>query len=139
MRQLDGRLLVAFDGIEHFTSYCICCDRCSTRKQTNNTIQRPEFVKEKSRIGDWDADTIIGASYGGTIASLVDRASKFALPGLVEQRTADLVGSMMYELLAPFRDQTLTITADNGREFPDHKRIDGDIEAAFYFATPYHS
>ena len=71
--------------------------------------------------------------------SLVDRASKFVLPRQVGQRTADLVGGMICELLAPFRDQVLTITADNGKEFADHKQIAGELEAAFYIATPYHS
>ena len=101
--------------------------------------ERPEMVEKMGRIGDWEANTIIEAGHRSAIVSLVDRASKFALPEPVEQRTAGLVGGMMCKLLAPFRDQVQTIAADNVKEFADHKRIAGDLEATFYFATPYHS
>ena len=39
--------------------------------------QRPAIVAEKSRIGDWEADTIIGAGHKGIIMSHVDRKSKY--------------------------------------------------------------
>src|SRR5271155_5567540 len=39
--------------------------------------QRPAIVAEKSRIGDWEADTIIGAGHQGAIMSHVERKSKY--------------------------------------------------------------
>ena len=32
-----------------------------------------------------------------------------------------------------------TITADNGKEFAEHRRISRELGAGFYFARPYHS
>jgi transposase, IS30 family len=40
---------------------------------------RDKIVEEKSRIGDWEADTVIGANHKGAIVTLVDRMSKFSL------------------------------------------------------------
>src|SRR4029077_18948694 len=39
--------------------------------------QRPSIVAEKSRIGDWEADTIIGANHRGAVMSHVERKSKY--------------------------------------------------------------
>ena len=41
--------------------------------------------------------------------------------------------------LAPFKDQVLTITSDNGTEFAYHKQISQELESDFYFAHPYSS
>jgi IS30 family transposase len=41
---------------------------------------RPAIVKEKSRIGDWEGDTIIGKNHKGAIATLADRHSRFFMP-----------------------------------------------------------
>ena len=40
-------------------------------------VRHPPIVAEKSRIGDWEADTIIGAGHKGIIMSHVDRKSKY--------------------------------------------------------------
>ena len=39
--------------------------------------QRPPIVAAKSRIGDWEADTIIGANHKGVVMSHVERTSKY--------------------------------------------------------------
>lgn len=41
--------------------------------------ERPKIVDEKSRIGDWEIDTIIGKNQKRAILSIVDRASKFTI------------------------------------------------------------
>ena len=40
--------------------------------------QRPPIVAAKSRIGDWEADTIIGANHKGVVMSHVERTSWMA-------------------------------------------------------------
>jgi len=41
--------------------------------------ERPDVVDERSRIGDWEGDTIIGKGHSGAIVSLVDRFSRYTL------------------------------------------------------------
>jgi len=38
--------------------------------------KRPEIVNTKSRVGDWELDTVIGRRGQCAIVSMVDRASK---------------------------------------------------------------
>ena len=45
----------------------------------------------------------------------------------------------MSERLRQFYGRVHTTKAANGKEFADRKRIAGDLEAKFYFVTPYHS
>ncbi len=39
--------------------------------------ERPEIVEAKERIGDWEADTIVGKGHSGALVSLVDRNTRF--------------------------------------------------------------
>ena len=100
---------------------------------------RPLIVEERSRIGDWEADTIIGKNHKQAIVSLVERKSGFTLIRKVEHKTALAVSDVMTKLLRPHRSRVLTITSDNGREFAAHKTISKQLGASFYFAHPYAS
>ena len=39
--------------------------------------ERPSVVNNKSRIGDWEGDTIIGKGYQGVVATLVERKTQY--------------------------------------------------------------
>lgn len=52
---------------------------------------------------------------------------------------AEAVTAATISLLQPFLDKTLTITADNGKEFAGHETIKKQLNADVYFAHPYHS
>jgi len=38
--------------------------------------QRPSIVDEKVRLGDWEADTVIGKGHQGVLVTLAERVSK---------------------------------------------------------------
>jgi len=101
--------------------------------------QRPAIVDEKVRIGDWEADTIIGKGHQGAIVSLVERKSKYTLLEKVAGKKAGLVADAEIRLLTPFKDKVHTITKDNGLEFCDHARVAKIIGADTFFAHPYAS
>ena len=101
--------------------------------------QRPEFVDEKSRIGDWEIDTVIGQNHKGALVTIVDRKSKFTLIKRVETKHADGVTAATITLLKPYRDKVFTITADNGKEFAGHETMSEELNAQVYFAHPYSS
>ena len=69
--------------------------------------ERPAIVDEKSRIGDWEIDTIIGKGQKQAIVSIVERKSKFTLLKKVKFKTADLVSRSTIEALQPFKDKVL--------------------------------
>ena len=100
---------------------------------------RPGIVAQRSRLGDWKLDTIIGKGHKQAIVSLTERKSRLALIAKVEQKTADQVATEIIRLLKPYVDTVHTLTSDNGKEFAQHKNIAKALKAEFYFAHPYSS
>ena len=101
--------------------------------------ERPNIVNDKTRLGDWEIDTIIGKQHSKAIVTLVERLSKKTLIGKVGTKHADFVANHTIQLLDPLRSSVFTITADNGGEFAMHELIARELEAKIYFAHPYHS
>ena len=99
--------------------------------------QRPAIVDTKQRLGDWEIDLVLGAQHHGALVSLVERRSRYTLLGKVQSKQAAEVAAKTIELLAPYKTFTETITADNGKEFADHKAISQALDTAVYFAHPY--
>jgi IS30 family transposase len=99
--------------------------------------QRPKIVETKKRLGDWEADTLIGKHHRGAVVSIVERKSQFTLLGQVTHKTADAVGQQMVRQLRPHRHRVHTITTDNGREFTGHETIARKLQTKVYFADPY--
>jgi IS30 family transposase len=112
------------------------------RGQLSNRIsieQRPDIVNEKSRIGDWEIDTVIGQNHKGALVTIVERRTKFTLIKKVETKQAEGVTAATIALLKPYSDKVSTITADNGKEFAGHETIAQTLGAQVYFAHPYAS
>jgi len=101
--------------------------------------QRPAIVARKERLGDWEADMIVGARHKGVLLSCTERKSKLTLLRKLETKTAREVKRACVQLLFPCADQVHTITVDNGKEFTDHKDIAAGLQAKIYFAHPYAS
>jgi len=103
--------------------------------------ERPTIVDKKSRIGDWEGDTIIGANQQGVILSLVDRKSKITLLEPMNGKHADQVPILIKSALGrlPKNIKGHTITFDNGKEFSQHEQITKETGLSCFFARPYHS
>ena len=112
-------------------------DRRGQLPERRSIDERPRAVEAKRRLGDREADTIIGRHHRGAIVSLVERKSKLTRLARVTHNTAELVGQAMTVELAPLTVKT--ITSDNGREFAHHQSIAQQLKADFYFAHPYSS
>jgi len=97
-------------------------------------------VDERSRIGDWEVDTIVGPANKGAMLTVVDRKLGFLfLRKLEHGKNADGMAQAMIDLLLPYKSDIQTITSDNGTEFARHKEISEKLDASFYFAHPYSS
>lgn len=101
--------------------------------------KRPKVVDDKSRIGDFEADTIIGAGKKGAIITIVDRKSMYLKMSVPSTKKADETAKKMVELLTPFKDRIHTITTDNGFEFAEHKKVSKTLNCDYYFCHPYSS
>ena len=95
-------------------------------------------VEERSRLGDWEGDLIIGTKSRSAIGTLVDRKSGYVmllhLPdshSAVEVNTA-LTGVM--SRLPPYLRRTLTW--DQGSEMASHDKIASLFDEGVFFAHP---
>jgi|LGVE01.1.fsa_nt_gb IS30 family transposase len=101
--------------------------------------ERPAIVDEKSRIGDFEGDLVIGKNHKGALVTMVDRCSKYTLIASTPNKRADNVDAAIIKLLGPFQDSLESITLDNGKEFSHHEKIAKALDTSIYFAHPYHS
>lgn len=114
----------------------------SRRGQLVNTTSidaRPAIVERKTRLGDWEVDTVIGKGHQQALVTLTERKSMYTLIGHVKKRTAAAVRRAIIRLLTALKRPVHTITSDNGKEFAEHAVISEALDAGFYFAHPYAS
>lgn len=101
--------------------------------------QRPDIVDEKKRLGDLEIDTVIGQNHKGALLTINDRVSSMVWIAKLNGKNADELAQKTIEVLNPYKNLTNTVTADNGKEFAEHKVISTGLNVNFYFAKPYHS
>ncbi|CAK0767653.1 transposase [Gammaproteobacteria bacterium] len=114
-------------------------ERRGTIPNQTSIEQRPEIVDTRERLGDWEADLVIGAAHQGALLTVNERRSRLTLIAPLASKEANVVADAMISLLKPFAAHVHTITTDNGKEFTQHERIAKALNAEFYFAHPYSS
>jgi transposase, IS30 family len=100
---------------------------------------RPAIVDTRSRIGDWEADTVFGRQSQAPLLTLVDRRSRYCVIAPLKSKHASHVGERMVAALSTLNTPVHTITSDNGKEFAQHVKVSQALQADFYFARPYAS
>ncbi len=101
--------------------------------------ERPSIVDHKSRLGDWEGDTIIGKGHQSALLSLVERKSLYTILVKLCGRNASDLADKLIAATEHLKDWLLTLTLDNGKEFAAHERIAESLELKVYFAHPYSS
>jgi IS30 family transposase len=100
---------------------------------------RPSIIDERSRLGDYEIDLIVGTKNKGAILSILDRSSRCCILNKLNGKTAYEVEESLVSALLPYKNVLLTITSDNGNEFINHKSIAKRLDIDYYFAHPYAS
>ena len=105
-------------------------DRRGHLPERRSIDERPGVVAAKRRLGDWEADTIIGQNHRGAIVSLVERKSKLTRLARVTRNTAQLVGQALTAQLAslPVKDHHLgqrqrVRSSSTGRATPESRLL----------------
>ena len=116
--------------------------RMMPRNSNYNSIQPdriipqwPEEIRLRSRIGDWEGDTIYVGVGKGLLVSLVDRKTRYLRLGYIPNRNADETATAIAALLdgLPVR----SISLDNGSEFANFHEIEEKLNTMVYFAEPH--
>ena len=101
--------------------------------------ERPPEVAIRTRIGHWEADTVLGAGARHCILSMVERKTGYVAIGKLRARTTAEVNARAGQLIQAQPHPVRTITADNGTEFHGYAELEQTTDARFYFATPHHA
>lgn len=96
--------------------------------------ERPEVVETRSRVGDWEGDTIVGKERTQRILTHVERVSLYLVADKLESVSCDAVHEVTTARMRHLPCET--ITYDNGTEFALHRMIEKDTGALVYFAHP---
>jgi len=96
--------------------------------------QRPVEANERSEIGHWERDCIVGTKSGAVLVTLIDRKSRYTRIRRVPRQRAALVSAATVDALASHA--TKTITNDNGSEFQGDDRLQRQLGVPIYFTDP---
>ena len=95
----------------------------------------PEAIQKRTRIGDWEGDTVYGGVGKGLLVSMVDRKSRYLCAGLLSSRSAEETNLVIEQLL---NDKPLeSISFDNGSEFSQFHALEDHLQTVVYFAEPH--
>ena len=81
--------------------------------------ERLEDANNRTRIGDWEADTVAGKTGKACLVTLTDRYSRFLKIQKVAIKKSQLVIETMVKMLEPLTKHT--VTPDRGKEFTYHR------------------
>ena len=109
------------------------------RKCFENLIKdRPIEADERSELGHFEGDAIIGSMHKSCIVTLVDRKSRFLLAGKCASKKVEDVTPVIIELLAKLPpEKRKTITFDQGMEFSQPGQLESALGISVYFANAH--
>ena len=90
---------------------------------------RPAIVDRKTRIGDWEADTIVGKGQKSALLTLVERVTRYTIICKLDSLKAEDTARAAVRALKAHKDRVHTITMDNGKEFYQHTKIAKALKA----------
>lgn len=96
---------------------------------------RPPEAAARSRVGDWEGDTVAGKWRTGCFMTLVDRKVRFLVARKLDDHRAETLKESICKSLKMLPCHTLTV--DNGKEFAAHKAITAELKAQVYFSHPH--
>lgn len=102
--------------------------------------ERPEVVLERSRIGDWEGDTVESKDHKPGVNTLLERKSGLYLITHLKSKTSSATCDAVRTRLEFLPDRfKKTLTLDNGTENSNWKRIQKETKMKCFYAHPYSS
>ena len=104
-----------------------------------NIKERSEIIDNRTRLGDWEIDTVYGKTKPALV-TMVDRKSRYLVCWHVPDRKAETVKNALIEMMdfVP-NEKLLTITSDNGKEFSERSSLENDLALSWFACDPYAS
>jgi IS30 family transposase len=97
---------------------------------------RSRGANERSEVGHWETDTML-CKYRDGVNVLAERKSRSVIITKLSGKDAPATTRAIMSRLGDLPCKT--ITADNGSENSEHRKIAAALKASFFFCHPYHS
>ena len=101
--------------------------------------KRPKVVEKRKRVGDIEADLMIGKNHKGALLVAIDRATLHTRLRLLKSKDSEQIHSKMKNMFSHSKINLKTITFDNDQAFAKHEDIAKDLNAKTFFTRPYTS
>jgi IS30 family transposase len=112
-------------------------DRRGVIKNAISIEERPEGANNRSRIGHWERDLMLGADRSSAILLITDRKTREVCLVKLENKSA--AETLKATIKALKGKKVSSITNDRGLEFSDHEDIQKTLNTKVYFCHPYTS
>lgn len=107
-----------------------------TRGRKHTIDQRPAAANERTELGHWERDCLLGTRGNSVLLTLVERMTRYSRFVHVDKLDAEHVAKATVEALGPFAAITRTITNDNGVEFQRAHELEQQLGVPIYFCEP---
>lgn len=99
---------------------------------------RPTIVSNRTRVGDWEGDTVVGRRHSRYVATFVERRTGYLLARVIKNRRSATLNRAVERAFRNLpRGLRHSLTVDNGTEFAAHERLTRRLGPPIYFADPY--
>jgi len=129
------RYCLRFGGYKHHRfKKSHMAERTRLRKQSLEN--RCVAANERTELGHWERDCVLGQRGGAAMLTLVDRRSRYTRIRRVEKVDTEHVARATIEALASQSRPVKTITNDNGVEFQRDESLQKRLGVPIYFTEP---
>ena len=97
---------------------------------------RSKEANERSEVGHWETDSVL-CKYRDSVNVLAERMSRRVIITKLDAKDAAATTEAITARLGT--EVVKSVTADNGPENSEHKKISKHLSSDFYFCHPYHS
>lgn len=100
--------------------------------------ERPKFINERQRLGDWELDTVQGKIGEEVLVTAADRKTRYTLMIRAPRKDAESINQALLTMFSRIpKEFVLSITPDHGTEFLQLANVRDDLNVTIYWPDPY--
>lgn len=100
--------------------------------------ERPDIVNTRSRIGDWEGDTVESRNHRPGVNTLTERKIGYVFITKLESKTSrETVDAVKKRMSVLPKEVRHTLTLDNGPENSDWQSMETEVDISVYKTHPY--
>ena len=107
-----------------------------TRLRRHRLEHRPAAANDRTELGHWERDCLLGRRGGAAMLTMIDRRSRYTRIRRIREVTTREAEAATIELLAGERVIAKSITNDNGVEFQMDQSLTNKLDIPVYYCDP---